>query len=309
MRSKIHSTNTVAKNNNVQMSQAMVSRDNKMKRMSRRVTVMCPSSGSDVSSGLPCTIITMPRGPVRKHSVIELSSDDENIPRKPVAKRPKKPGAVCAEVLEISSDDEQPRPVSKHVVDQLSKLQHDYAKLQKDHEKEVTDLKAQLRLRQASSSSKLDPQDLEDHVCCEICTAKMWVPYMLDCGHAFCGQCLTDWFQTSLNNHHARYPTNPALVPMLNLLRTANPEQQHNIRRQFGHLLPPDVEYTCPTCRNKVHRKPIEAFALKALVRKVASAQGEESPRKEAAPIAGRSRKRGARAPPARSDPFSQFFP
>jgi hypothetical protein len=107
----------------------------------------------------------------------------------------------------------------------------------------------------------------------------------------------------------ARYPINPALVPMLNLLRTANPEQQHNIRRQFGHLLPPDVEYTCPTCRNKVHRKPIEAFALKALVRKVASAQGEESPRKETAPIAGRSRKRGARAPPARRDPFSQFFP
>lgn len=73
----------------------------------------------------------------------------------------------------------------------------------------------------------------------------------------------------------------------------------------FTHLRP-QPQYTCPTCREAVKNRPVEDFALKALVRTVAAAVGENSPRKQLAEIPGRGT---TRAPPVKSDPWDIFFP
>lgn len=91
-----------------------------------------------------------------------------------------------------------------------------------------------------------------------------------------------------------------------------NPALQAQLMRQYQHLLPSEPDHTCPSCREKVKRKPIEAFGLKEIVRKVAAAQGESSPRKQApgpAIVHRRGRGRPVVAPPAaRVDPFAKFF-
>jgi hypothetical protein len=48
----------------------------------------------------------------------------------------------------------------------------------------------------------------------------------------------------------------------------------------LANLLPPTPQYTCPTCREPVRTRPIEVFAMKAIVRVVAAAAGESSPKK-----------------------------
>lgn len=77
----------------------------------------------------------------------------------------------------------------------------------------------------------------------------------------------------------------------------------------YAHLLGatmPQPNYTCPTCREQVRNPPVEDFNLKAIVRAVASVQGESSPRKE---VGSSSRKKnGKAAAAAREDPWSGFF-
>jgi hypothetical protein len=41
------------------------------------------------------------------------------------------------------------------------------------------------------------------------------------------------------------------------------------------------LQYTCPTCRDKVCSRPIQNFAVKGLVRAVAGQIGETSPQKK----------------------------
>ena len=68
----------------------------------------------------------------------------------------------------------------------------------------------------------------------------------------------------------------------------------------FQHGLPAAQQvhprYTCPKCREEVKTRPTEDFALKSLVRTIAGATGEKSPKK---PVG-----RGQR----REDPWSAFF-
>jgi hypothetical protein len=68
---------------------------------------------------------------------------------------------------------------------------------------------------------------------------------------------------------------------------------------------PPQPQYTCPTCRETVRNKPVEDFALKALVRTIAAAGGESSPRKE--PIYLRNWGKG-KGPVRREGPWDGFF-
>lgn len=58
-------------------------------------------------------------------------------------------------------------------------------------------------------------------------------------------------------------------------------------------------KYTCPSCREPVKQSPAEAFALKAIVRTVAQAEGEGSPKK-----ANHHHREGPRA-----DPWVDLFP
>lgn len=148
---------------------------------------------------------------------------------------------------------------------------------------------------------------------CEICTSRMWEPYtyaflkktlnwfqpfvlsmssscsLPDCGHIFCLSCLQDWFGTTLAqfmNANPHYNVNQAQnIPHLqhlfqNLIQNPHAAAHPQIAAMLANLLPPSPQYTCPTCREPVRTRPIEVFALKAIIRVVTAAAGESSPKK-----------------------------
>jgi hypothetical protein len=147
---------------------------------------------------------------------------------------------------------------------------------------------------------------------CDICTSRLWEPYsyaflktqlsqpfvlstscsLPECGHLFCQSCLQDWFGTTLAqfmNAHPHYDVNQAQnIPHLqHLFETLiqNPRAATNpqVAGMLANILPPSPQYTCPTCREPVRTRPIEVFALKAIVRVVTTAAGESSPKKTVA--------------------------
>ncbi|KAG6821034.1 hypothetical protein H0H93_007924 [Arthromyces matolae] len=64
----------------------------------------------------------------------------------------------------------------------------------------------------------------------------------------------------------------------------------------------PEPQYTCPTCRVQVKTRPVEDFALKSLIRVVAVAAGESSPKKAEKHVRGKGRA-------IQLDPWETFFP
>ncbi|KAI8993843.1 hypothetical protein BD414DRAFT_480613 [Trametes punicea] len=130
---------------------------------------------------------------------------------------------------------------------------------------------------------------VDEHICCAICTMKMWHPYTLSCGHTFCRNCLQDWFSTALAQHMAAHPRyNPqATIPQHWRATLARPDlslaARRHIEREIGMLLDalPQPTYSCPTCRVEVRNKPAENFVVKHLVRTVAGVQGESCPKED----------------------------
>lgn len=112
-----------------------------------------------------------------------------------------------------------------------------------------------------------------------------------ECGHVFCQTCLSDWFSTTLTQYMTSHPNYNQVLPVPYHLRPVFNQARNNphLRPQFELLLAQyratqgDGEgpmYTCPTCREVVKNKPVEDFKLKGVVRIVADALGETSPRK-----------------------------
>ncbi|KAH7868090.1 uncharacterized protein C8R40DRAFT_1178200 [Lentinula edodes] len=155
----------------------------------------------------------------------------------------------------------------------------------------------------SSSKDHMPISNVEDSVTCEICTMKMWTPYILECGHTYCQSCL----QVRM------YPFTQISGPTLIVIPqhvAANPDYSINqpqhpygadtytaylgfAQHHYMHFLSaatPQPHYTCPLCRKQVRNPPVEDFNLKKIVRAVASVQGESSPRKEEA---GSSRRKG----------------
>jgi len=90
----------------------------------------------------------------------------------------------------------------------------------------------------------------------------------------------------------------PHLQTFLGLMQNPQAANHPQVAGILANLLPPSPQYTCPTCREPVHSRPTEAFALKAIVRVITAATGENSPKK---PI----RKGNALA----AGPWDGFFP
>ena len=127
-------------------------------------------------------------------------------------------------------------------------------------------------------------------------------PLRLMCGHTFCLDCLQDWFSTALAQHMTEYPNwhpNPPAFIQYRQLMVQNPHLRRTVEAELARAMAeiPQPKYTCPSCRAAVKSCPIEAFALKAVVRTVAEAEGVTSP--------PRNQPRG----PRRDDPWSGFFP
>ncbi|KAI6121316.1 hypothetical protein F5141DRAFT_1089348 [Pisolithus sp. B1] len=269
--------------------------------------------------------------------VIILSSEDENSPivsagrtKKP-SRHLKKSKAVLrlptqalGEVLEISDSDEvQPSPPAakwKTEVSTTQNLQRAVNSLEQalrfSNERaaqELSELKS-LEKAQAEEINALrsalskDFSELEDHTLCEVCTHKMWKPYLLpDCGHCFCQDCLVGWFTTTqvkfMNSHPDYDPQHAMAHGQLHVLLKSIPAILNpNVRQQLKALLVKlrkmRPEYTCPSCRKTAVTKPVEDFRLKALVRHISDLQGEACPQ-ESSPS----------HPVASTGPFDVFFP
>ncbi|CCM06210.1 uncharacterized protein FIBRA_08454 [Fibroporia radiculosa] len=224
--------------------------------------------------------------------LIVISSDDEastGTKRHPKTKSRKAekrkqrtsiPSSV--EIVEISSDDSVSSIKHETSTSTIKSLQ----KQLNEAKKEVQRLKA------------VQPSSLEDHISCEICTLKLWTPYVLPCGHSFCQTCLQDWFNTTLAQHMTSHPdyNQPALAPYRTALQNPGLPQQTRLQIQM-HITQlesrqPRPQYTCPTCRSLVKTKPVEVYALKHLVRTIAGSMGETSPKK---PASSRGRTASAR--------------
>ncbi|KAF7343486.1 RING-type domain-containing protein [Mycena venus] len=174
--------------------------------------------------------------PVNSAEIIEISSDEDE---EPVA--PKRPAVAASSKL-------------RNLQDKIMQLEKENERIKKENE--------EMRKQQAVAA------DLEEQITCEVCSAKLWSPFILTCGHTFCQQDLENWFSTALRQHRNVYPHyNVNTIPV-------------NVYGIFQQLpLPP---YTCPKCRQSVRSKPIQNFAVKGLVRAVAGQSGETSPKKPA---------------------------
>jgi len=212
--------------------------------------------------------------------------------------RPPKTTIVPEEIIEISDDDDDPpshlNSQAAMVADfrrQINKLREESVKQKKDHERTVRELNILREENQQLQALRkpgtlVDAAQLADNVDCEICTSRMWSPYSLPgCGHIFCQSCLQDWFSTTLAqfmNANPHYNINQAHnIPHLQgLMQNPQAANHPQIAGILANLLPPGPQYTCPTCREPVHSRPTEAFALKAIVRVITAATGENSPKK-----------------------------
>ncbi|KAF9039542.1 hypothetical protein BDZ89DRAFT_1110202 [Hymenopellis radicata] len=261
-------------------------------------------------------LATSPKHSNRSRDVIEL-------PSRPAAPTKRKPRHT--EVIEISSDDDEAALPAYEAARadaleaQVKKLKAELAKSEADKKrirKERTALQETVEKLQASKAQDAGDEEtiaiskLEDDLTCEICSMKMWHPYILPkCGHTFCETCLHGWFTTTTTQYQATHPNyNPNLpIPMPNFLRDTVyygqivPRQLINMVNQLDTGGP---SLTCPTCREAVKVRPVECFAIKSLVRTVGSAQGEESPKKPAA-----AKGRGKHRAPVVKDPWAVFFP
>jgi len=161
----------------------------------------------------------------------------------------------------------------------------------------VSDMQASLQ--SGEGKLVLEASHIEDQLNCEICTGRLWLPHILpECGHVFCQNCLEEWFDTTLAHFLAIHPHYN-----VNLMRHL--QGFPHMPQAIAYQAP---QYTCPTCRTAVRNRPVEVFALKALVRTIAAAAGESSPKKSPPVMntrAGKSRVQGAQT----AGPWDKFFP
>ncbi|KAF7292888.1 RING-type domain-containing protein [Mycena indigotica] len=167
------------------------------------------------------------------------------------------------DIIEISSDEDEVPPPPKAAAPpggaKMARMQERLKQLERDN----------LRLEQENKLLTQCSSELDDGVSCEICSCKMWSPFILaECGHTFCQKDLEDWFQAALTRHRATYPN-------------YNVNQQHPYAHIPGYAIQmPQPTYTCPKCRTNITTKPIQNFAVKHLARVVAKQSRESSPKK-----------------------------
>ena len=134
---------------------------------------------------------------------------------------------------------------------------------------------------------------------------RMWLPYryasfhpcttvldnifsLTECGHVFCVGCMLDWFDSThvqfLSNHPEYTPLPPYYQGVLRR-PFEYPQDFSRVSMYMAHH--PSPQYTCPSCRVAVTRRPVEDFKVKALVSWLGSVQGIEPPESRIPPGTG----------------------
>ena len=139
--------------------------------------------------------------------------------------------------------------------------------------------------------------EIEHAVSCNICTEKMWSPYMYvfhrsrhpyhesrspcpnslyECGHVFCKACLIKWFDEARDKHTRDYPP-PAISREMHMhryspiVRTTFQSIINTHSRRAG-----SPKYTCLTCRKDVKSKPVLVYTMRDMVEAVGRAEDED---------------------------------
>ncbi|KAF4621390.1 hypothetical protein D9613_000527 [Agrocybe pediades] len=238
-----------------------------------------------------------PVAPVPPNEVIEISSDDDSLPKSSEASR----------IADLRRQANKSR-------EELVKYKREYERATKAlKEAQEESKRLQSLLKPDSGKISLDLHKLAENLDCEICTGRMWTPYILpDCGHSFCQSCLVDWFGTTQAQFLQAHPEQDGVrqnqaqqvTYLLHSIATNPALAQHpHVREMVAHLVPPTPQYTCPSCREVVRSRPTEVFAFKNIARTISAAAGEENPEKAA------SSSRKAKVPAAGSSPWDGFFP
>ncbi|PPQ98433.1 hypothetical protein CVT24_004112 [Panaeolus cyanescens] len=219
------------------------------------------------------------------------------------------------EIIEISSDDDDTPPHPSSHASIIANLRRELEAVRSKRHADIAmkQLKAlqedNAKLKSVKDDTKivLDAAEVSEHFECAICASEMWTPYTLpNCGHTFCQKCLLDWFDTTqakfLAAHPAYHAGRPhqihALSQILDYL-CAYPNLAADPRSisALKQTLPIEPKYECPECRSQVTSAPIEAFAMKKLIRTVAAASGRGSPKPK------------SKHPIARNSPWDGYFP
>lgn len=133
----------------------------------------------------------------------------------------------------------------------------------------------------------------------------------LQCGHTFCQDCVQKWFKTI--NQPQRSLSRTIAVPqhLRELVRSDRIDRQQlkTLIKDLTNLVkvPRHPSYHCPYCRNPVSTSPVKIFAMKTLVQKLATVQGERIPEKDYFELERSPSEFGT--PKSRPGPWEVFFP
>lgn len=106
----------------------------------------------------------------------------------------------------------------------------------------------------------------------------------------------------NVNQPHQNIPHLPNVIQAL--IQHPQAATHPQLAEIFANIFPPKPQYTCPTCREPVLARPAEAFKLKAIVREISAATGENSPKKPVAEI-----RKGKVDKAVAAGPWDAFFP
>jgi len=213
-----------------------------------------------------------PHPPVPAQNIIEISSDEDEEPRP----QPKRSPATRVDPPSTNKPDHSARLVQE--IENLKKREGEL-------EQVITRQKKEIEAMKLKSKSLPNAEKVNAELECDVCTEKMWTPYRLtECGHVFCKRCLVGWF----DGPHANFLNTQKYTPLppdiravlrqpLDFFQQDFSQQWNRAYKHISRLARP--QYTCPSCRKAVTRRPIEDFKVKALVSWFGEVHGVEPPK------------------------------